>query len=85
MNAFDRQFQNGSLFFVLLGAAGVLLFAVWAVIEPEQRYASLFCVLLGIVGTWRQYVIYARKRAQNGLEFIGTDPRPQRAGRRTSL
>ncbi len=74
MNIIDRQFQKGSGFMVLLGVVLTLFFTAYAIIEPEQKYFSLFLTLIGLTGTWRQYVVWSRKRKQHGLELIGTDP-----------
>ncbi|MBP1596376.1 MAG: hypothetical protein H6Q05_1753 [Acidobacteria bacterium] len=58
----DQRFPKGSLFGVLLGAACTLFFAAMAVVEPRHRYFSLFLVILGLTGTWRQYMVWKRHR-----------------------
>jgi hypothetical protein len=58
----DRRFLQASLFSVLLGAACTLFFTVMAVIVPKYKYFSLFLVILGLAGTWRQYLSWNRDR-----------------------
>lgn len=78
MDILDRQLQKGSAFMVLLGATLTILFAVYFLVEPEHRHFSLLLTLSGVMGIWRQYIIWTRKRRQNGLELIGTDPQDER-------
>ncbi len=58
----ERPFLKASLFGVLLGAACTLFFAVMAVVEPKYKYFSLLLVILGLAGTWRQYLAWNRQR-----------------------
>lgn len=73
MNVFDKQLQKASLSPALLYAALTLFFIVYAALEPGHRYVSLFLVIIGLSGTWRQYAIWSKKWAQRGMELISTD------------
>lgn len=75
MKLFKKPFRKGSLFLVGLYAAVALFFLVDAALGPEHRYVSLLLATAGLSGTWRQYVVWSKKRAQGGMELLGTDPR----------
>ena len=62
MNFFDNPFKKGSNFLLTLGIAGTLFFAVYGFFEPEDRYFSLFFVLIGLFFTWRQYLAWKEHR-----------------------
>lgn len=75
----DRTFvrsalQDGSGVRLVLVAAMTLFFLAYMFIDPERRFSSLSVALLGLYGTWRQYLIWSRLRRQDGIELIGTDP-----------
>lgn len=57
------QSQKYSLCMMLLGMVCTIYFAVQAVIEPTYKYASLFCVVIGLAGTTRQYLLWYRARS----------------------
>ncbi len=81
MNIIDTHFQKGSGFMVLFGVAMTLFFVVYTFIEPENKYISLLLTLVGLIGTWRQYLVWSRKREQRGIELIGTDPQNEESMR----
>lgn len=56
---------------VVLGVVLTGLFAAWALIEAEQRYVVLFTAF-GLAGTWRQYLLWRRRRKQGSLELLAT-------------
>jgi hypothetical protein len=58
----DHPFLKTGLFRVLLGTACTLFFAVMAIIQPRYKYFSIFLVILGLAGTWRQYLAWNRRR-----------------------
>ena len=59
MNAFDRQFQPGSTFLIVLFSALVVLFSVAAVAAREQRPVSLLLVFLALNEVWKHHKIRA--------------------------
>lgn len=82
MNIIDTHFQKGSGFMVLFGVAGTLFFAVYSIVAPEDKYFTLLLTLVGLIGTWRQYLVWSRKREQRGIELIGTDPQNEESVRK---
>ena len=75
--AITRQLQSGRLFpwvFCLLAA---LFFVGDAVLYPDRSYKSLFFAFFGFTAAWYHYVIWRRKRAQGGLDLIGTYDAPR--------
>lgn len=66
--------QNGSGVKLLVVAALTLFFLTYVLVDPERRFSSFSFALLGLYGTWSQYLIWSRLRRQHGIELIGTDP-----------
>ncbi|QXD14117.1 hypothetical protein GQ464_011670 [Rhodocaloribacter litoris] len=73
MNRIDRALQPGSGYMVLLGLALTVFFAVMSVTDAGHRHPALLFTLLGLIGTWRHYVVWRRKRAQRGIDLLGTE------------
>jgi hypothetical protein len=71
MHPTDRALPPGSGWGIVLGLASLLLIIVYAFVEPEQRFASYFVVIVCGGGTGRQYV---RMQDQDGVELLGTVP-----------
>ncbi len=73
MNWIDRALQFGSGFMVVLGLAMTAFFANMAVTDVEHRHLALLFTLLGLMATWRHYVVWRRRRAQRGIDLLGTE------------
>lgn len=71
-----RELRPGGVLSWTIGFVAVIVFAVDALLNPERMYISLFFMLLGLIFGWRHYVIWKRKRAQNGLILLGTEDPP---------
>ncbi|GIV58148.1 MAG: hypothetical protein KatS3mg042_1061 [Rhodothermaceae bacterium] len=48
-------------------------FANMAVTDVEHRHLALLFTLLGLMATWRHYVVWRRRRAQRGIDLLGTE------------
>jgi hypothetical protein len=57
-------FQPGSLSLVVGGAVATLTLAIYGAIDPDRHrmYASLFFVIFGLTGTWRNYLKWQQSR-----------------------
>lgn len=55
MNTFDRQFQPGSTFLIVLFVGLALFFVGLAVAEPEHRDFAPLLVALALAGAWKNY------------------------------
>ena len=62
MNFFDKQFRKGSTFMLSLFIVMTLFFAFYAVFEPDDRTFSLVLFVVGLFGSWRQYLAWNQKR-----------------------
>jgi hypothetical protein len=60
----EYPFQPGSLSLVVGGAVATLIMAVYGTTTPDRQhmYASLFFVIFGLGGTWRNYLKWQRTR-----------------------
>ena len=55
MQSFHFAPREGRLWKVLLGVCAVAGLAGSLVAYPQYAYASLMFILIGLVGTWREY------------------------------
>jgi hypothetical protein len=53
-----------SLLLMLLFALATLVIAIDGVLRPERKYISLLFFVVGLVGTWRQYLAWRRDRSR---------------------
>jgi len=75
MPPFDRLFQKGSLFRLVLVLITAAACAQYAVIEPAHRFPSLFVVIVALGGAAREYAMRRRLKAQKGVRLLDSDPR----------
>ena len=62
MSDSNKPFQKGSTFLVVLLGAITVFFAAYAIFVPDDRYFALVFVMIGLVGTWRQFSAWQEKR-----------------------
>lgn len=67
----DANLQRGTIVSILIGATATLVLIIYAVAWRENLYITLVFVVVGLLGTWREYVVWQRRRQQRGLELIG--------------
>jgi hypothetical protein len=60
----EYPFQRGSLSLVVGGAVATLTMAIYGAAAPDRQhmYVSLFFVIFGLGGTWRNYLSWQRSR-----------------------
>ncbi|NBC00880.1 MAG: hypothetical protein GVY15_08465 [Bacteroidetes bacterium] len=75
--AITRQLQTGRLFPWVLCLLAALFFVGDALLHPDRFYTSLFFAFFGCTAAWYHYVVWRRKRAQGGLDLIGTYDAPR--------
>ncbi len=50
------------LILLLLFALATVIIAIDGALRPERRYLSLIFFIIGVVGTWRQYLSWRQAR-----------------------
>ena len=60
MQSFQFAPREGSLLKVLLGVCTLPVLAVVSFAYPQHAYASLLFFLVGLMGTWREYMRWRR-------------------------
>lgn len=60
MQSFQFAPREGSLLKVLLGVCLLPVFAVASLAHSQHAYASLLFFLVGLMGTWREYMRWRR-------------------------
>jgi hypothetical protein len=60
----EYPFQPGSLSLVVGGAVATLTMAFYGATTPDRQhmYVSLFFVIFGLLGTWRNYLKWQQSR-----------------------
>jgi hypothetical protein len=51
------------LLLMLIFALATLIIAIDGVLRPERRYLSLVFLIIGLLGTWRQYLRWRQDRS----------------------
>ena len=71
LHILDTHLQRGTAVSITIGGVAVLILIAYIVIGRTNIYPTFLFVLLGFVLTWREYVVWRRRKAQ-GVELIGS-------------